>query len=333
MSNKDEDYIAVYDDDDTNSNIESNKKSNDTSLSSSLNNSEENNTKGDIEVPDEFKDSLKSKSTSDEIDNKEVDIVDPVEEAARQQGWLPKEEWDGDPTQWRDAATFLERGEYFKIMGSQRKEIDRLNNTVRELADTFNKVRQDEREKVLKEYRLEKADAMEKGDYSRVVEIDADIDKIKEESQQASMKSNEDPNAAQPSQDVDPMAEQKFDHWRQANQWYLTDKKKTYFADRVGVEYKNNHPEATMDEVLNEVTRAVNAEFGSPSTSGNSNSRSPVGSSGITTQPASKRGNKRKTMGDLSDQQREVVRRFEKLGVDPNQYIKELQAIGELDDE
>ena len=48
----------------------------------------------------------------------------PVEEAARGQGWVPEEEWDGDPTQWRDAQVFLERGEYFKTMGSQKKQID-----------------------------------------------------------------------------------------------------------------------------------------------------------------------------------------------------------------
>ena len=45
---------------------------------------------------------------------------DPIQEAARGQGWVPQEEWDGDPTQWRDAQVFLERGEYFKTMGTKK---------------------------------------------------------------------------------------------------------------------------------------------------------------------------------------------------------------------
>ena len=52
----------------------------------------------------------------------QVEQKDPIDEAARAQGWVPQEEWDGDPTQWRDAQVFLERGEYFKTMGSQKNK-------------------------------------------------------------------------------------------------------------------------------------------------------------------------------------------------------------------
>ena len=43
--------------------------------------------------------------------------VDPYESEAREQGWKPKEEYEGDPEKWRPAKEFVERGELFgKIM-------------------------------------------------------------------------------------------------------------------------------------------------------------------------------------------------------------------------
>ena len=85
---------------------------------------------------------------------------DPIQEAARGQGWVPQKEWDGDPTQWRDAQVFLERGEYFKTMGTQRKQIDKLNAVVEKMAVIQSKTREDERQRVLKELSNEKVSAM-----------------------------------------------------------------------------------------------------------------------------------------------------------------------------
>ena len=39
--------------------------------------------------------------------------VDSYEDEARNQGWKPKDEYEGDPTKWRPAKDFVERGELF----------------------------------------------------------------------------------------------------------------------------------------------------------------------------------------------------------------------------
>ena len=46
------------------------------------------------------------------------------EHDAQQEGWRPKEEWQGNPEQWVDAKTFVERGE--KIAGILKKKVDSL---------------------------------------------------------------------------------------------------------------------------------------------------------------------------------------------------------------
>ena len=41
-----------------------------------------------------------------EIDEKTTEIM----EEARKQGWVPEDEWKGDPDKWRPAEEFVERG-------------------------------------------------------------------------------------------------------------------------------------------------------------------------------------------------------------------------------
>lgn len=48
------------------------------------------------------------------------------EEAARKQGWVPQEEWNGNPDQWVDAKEFVYRGELLGRIKDQSKQIQSL---------------------------------------------------------------------------------------------------------------------------------------------------------------------------------------------------------------
>ena len=48
-----------------------------------------------------------------QVEQQSTPQVDPYEEAARKEGWRPKEEFEGDPEKWRPAKEFVERGELF----------------------------------------------------------------------------------------------------------------------------------------------------------------------------------------------------------------------------
>ena len=55
---------------------------------------------------------------------------DEYEQRASAEGWVPKEEWTGDPAQWRPAKEFLDRGELFKKIEEQvRKELGLVRDT------------------------------------------------------------------------------------------------------------------------------------------------------------------------------------------------------------
>jgi len=57
--------------------------------------------------------------------------VDPYEAAAREQGWKPKEEFEGDEGKWRPAKEFVERGELFGKIDTLGKELKETKKPLR----------------------------------------------------------------------------------------------------------------------------------------------------------------------------------------------------------
>lgn len=64
----------------------------------------------------------------------QTDNADPIEAFAREQGWAPKEEWRGNPDDWRDPRDFLKYGmqrgkEAGREMRELRSTVDRIGKT------------------------------------------------------------------------------------------------------------------------------------------------------------------------------------------------------------
>ena len=258
----------------------------------------------------------------------ETKIENPIEEAARGQGWVPQEEWDGDPTQWRDAQVFLERGEYFKTMGTQRKQIDKLNAMVEKMATIQAKTREDEREKVLKELSQKKAVAMEEGEYNRVVDIDNEMNKIRSEPAMSV------PNVE--GQSEDKYTQDQIANYIDNNQWYRTNSDMRQYADSIAVGFRNSNPNATIDDVLEYTDKEVQIRY--PEQFGKQvPSASPVASTKRTTKPSPNGAQKKKTLDDLPASSRDMYAQIGQSFVDAgavdsiDEYVAELEKIGELE--
>ena len=251
----------------------------------------------------------------------------PVEEAARGQGWVPEEEWDGDPTQWRDAQVFLERGEYFKTMGTQKKQIDKLNAVVEKMASIQAKTREDERQRVLAELSDKKVSAMEDGEYERVATIDNEMSKVRAE-----------PAMVVPN--VEGQSEQEYTQNKIAdyidnNSWYRTNSDMRQYADSLAVGFRTGNPNATIDDVLEYTDREVKIRY-PEQFGGQVPSASPVASTRRTTKPSPNGAQKKKTLDDLPAGSREMYAQIGQSFVDAgavdsiDEYIEELDRIGEL---
>ena len=279
--------------------------------------------KAEVEVPMDESDIIEAEKTAD-IKTEEKN---PIDEAARAQGWVPQEEWDGDPTQWRDAQVFLERGEYFKTMGTQRKQIDKLNAMVEKMADIQASTREDERQRVLKELSQQKYAAMEEGEFNKVVDIDSEMEKIRS----APLTSVPDVQG----QTEDKYTQDKIADYIDNNSWYRTNPDMRQYADSIAVGFRNSNPNATIDDVLEYTDSETKIRY--PEQFGKQvPSASPVASTRRTTKPSPNGTNKKKTLDDLPASSRDMYAQIGQSFVDAgavdsiDEYIAELDKIGEL---
>ena len=237
-----------------------------------------------------------SEDTTDNVEN-----VEPNESEvkARRLGWVPQEEFKGNPEQWRDADAFLQRGE--EIHGYLKADLDRLHTTltakdrelteIRQTMEEFRKFHNETEarayKRAIEELKQLKVTAIEQGDGGKVVEIDEQIDQLKE----AQKKPTQEPTK-NPSQ-----VNQEYLDWLPSNRWYDEDKELQELADDFGEIVKKNNPnlvgKAFLEEVTKKVKKAAPDKFENPA-----RSMSSVGTSSDN-RAASSSGKKKKSYDNL----------------------------------
>ena len=245
--------------------------------------------------------------------------VPEAEVEARKFGWVPQEEFKGDPDTWRDADAFLKRGR--EINGFLRKDLDKLNNRnaalenelkeMRDAMQEFSKFHADtakrEYERALRDLRDLKKEAIAEGDGDRVVQIEEAIDQLKAEKLPEVKVPQEQPK-------IDPV----FVAWRDQNQWYGSDEDMTVFADGFAERLRKSNPKLVGQDFLAEVEKKVKATFEKKTVS-NRERPSPVDSS----TPSRGTGSK-KSYADLPAEAKQACEKFVKQGLlTKEQYVKE----------
>lgn len=186
--------------------------------------------------------------------------VNQAEVEAKQFGWVPQEDFKGNPDDWRDADTFLKRGK--EINGFLRKDLEKIQRTLQgkdaeiaEIRATMEEFRKyhNETEKrayarAIDDLKREKAQAIEQGDGSKVVELDEQIVSLKEA--QAKPK----PLPQKPV--ADPKFAQEFEDWSKENTWFQ-DEKLAKVAVALGETIKRENPNMLGKEFLKVVTEQM----------------------------------------------------------------------------
>lgn len=209
----------------------------------------------------------------DSGDNNVADYTPTAsEQEAEQFGWVPKEKFKGDPDQWRSADEFLQRGK--EINGFLRKEnekviaqikardadIAELKEAIKDFAAFHKETETRAYKRALDDLKAQKIEAIEQGDGSRVVEIDSQIDDIKE-----AQKTKEEPKKKTQSAD-----DQAYFEWAASNAWYGTNEKLSVIADGVAEKIKKSEAgsklvgKAFLDEVTRKVKELEPEAFGNP---------------------------------------------------------------------
>lgn len=237
--------------------------------------------------------------------------LSPMEQKALEQGWRPKEEFNGDPDSFIDAAEFVRRGELFSKIEHQSKELKQVRQALEALKDHHSKVKETEYKRALASLDSARKQALADGETERFFALEEKIEEVKAERAEfdAELKSV-------PTQDVQqPPAE--FVNWVNQNKWYENDKAMRAYADRLGAELAASYPPAT---VLQMVEKEIKKEFSHKFTN-------PKSSRPMAVEPAGRGGGKSDNF-QLTPDERDIMRKFVRSGVmSEKEYIAELQKV------
>lgn len=174
-----------------------------------------------------------------------------TQKEALAQGWVPKEDFDGDPEKWVEAGEFIRRGELFRKIESQSKELKDVKKALGELAKHNSKIREIEYQRALDALKAEKRIALSEGDSDRVVDLDDKIDLVKTQQRQDQQQAVQ---QAVP-QEIHP----EFRNWMGRNGWYETTPSMRGWADARGIELANEG--RSPSEVLQTLEKEVKIRF------------------------------------------------------------------------
>lgn len=150
----------------------------------------------------------------------EAPQVGPEEQKARDKGWRPKEDWEGDPEGWITAGEFNRRTELFDKIGSQSKTIKDMQKKMDALVNHNKNLETRTREKVLAELQAERKEAVKVGDTERFDEVEKQIDEVKK--QESAFEERPEPQAPEIPQPIKEFASRN-------DSWFEKDKEMTDF--------------------------------------------------------------------------------------------------------
>ena len=198
---------------------------------------------------------------SEESSEEPTGTSNTAESEARAQGWRPLSEFKGDPDDWVDAKSFLERGERNAPMMRERnrKLASMVERQMQELADMkraqeiqakmqdklFARAREEALEKIREEQKL----AVENGDVAKYEAAEAKRSKIADDFK---------PVVEQPQQHTKPTEIQRFED---ENDWYHDDIVMQGAANALHAKIIRENPTMPLSRQLAKVKEGIVARF------------------------------------------------------------------------
>ena len=199
--------------------------------------------------------------------------LDPqVEKEARLFGWVPKEEFRGSESDWVDAEVFVKRGKeinpilrknnelLMKKLDEKAKEIDSIKASVEE----FKKFQKESFERKAAEYEIElaalktkKREAIAAGNGDLVVDLDDQIDEIKEAQKEAKKESEKKPEPTKTEAQVSVPEDPELQGWLGRNTWFGEDTEMTDVANGLGASVRRQFPHLTGRAFLDKLDEKI----------------------------------------------------------------------------
>lgn len=202
-----------------------------------------------------------------------------TEVQARELGWVPKEEFRGDPEKWVDAQAYLDHGnQVLPIVRATnkrlkdeievaRRENEALRGTVRETNESVRALQEYHAEELKQTRERVRAELLEKlkgarkeNDVDEEIKITGELSKM--DAQDAVAQA-----APPPAKKTNGEAEQppkippEVEEWGKRNPWYGTDLARTSIAQGVAMQLRRSEPSLKGIDFLERVVEGTNKEL------------------------------------------------------------------------
>lgn len=235
-----------------------------------------------------------------------------VEQHALEKGWKPKEEFNGDPNQWRSAEVFLALEEPIKRIEQQSRDLKNVKKVLDDFKSHHAQVKQAEFDRALKFLQGQRKEAIVNGEHDKVFEIEDQIDSVKAGKEQVVQETR---TTTEPV--GDPAA---FQSWVASNKWYTDNAEMRKKADKLGFGYhaSGDSPDEVLRQVGSDIRRLFPEEFKSAASKRAAAVEAPTRSG-----RASSNGN-----DELDATERAVMKRYVEQGVMTEaQYKADLKTL------
>lgn len=243
------------------------------------------------------------------------DGLQAVEADARKQGWVPRGEFRGDPSDWTPAEEYVRMGDpkYLrKALKDTRKAVSRLQESLQqkdqefgERLDRFERMNKAQRAKLYTDIEAARRQAVEDGDTKRYDQLNQTEAALYEQEEAASKPSPKTAKVDEPPQEVKD--------WVDANPWFVKDKALNKAAQGIHEQLMDEEPHLTVAENLvrtrTEIIKRFPEKFGKGARPGG-NGHSPV--EGGQRIPAAKGG---KSWAEIPSDDKKVIKRHIEEGL------------------
>lgn len=198
------------------------------------------------------------------------ELQDAEENQARREGWKPKEEFEGDESDWVDAATFNKRGREINPIlkkNNQRlqTEIDGLRRELREAGESIkslqkynSEIQKKAYERAVKQVKSELRAARRDGNNDLVDDLEDQLEDLRSQEPEEPAA---DPTPSKP-EVKDPTQDPVFREWMSANPWFSDSNPDMLdHANAVGMRLRRTNPSLVGQAFLEEITKAVKKAF------------------------------------------------------------------------
>ena len=203
------------------------------------------------------------------------EVSPEVQHEAESQGWVPKERFRGNESDWVDADTFVKRGR--EILPILRKNNENLVKDLqatkdelrqfREAAEEFKKFQRESYERKAQEYesriqeiKESRAQAISDGDGQKVNALDDALDQAKEDFKEAKQAVKDVVSAKEPEptpEAIDPGLQA----WLDRNSWFGQDKRLTGMVNGIGESLRLEFPLLKGQAFLDKLDEVLAEEF------------------------------------------------------------------------